>query len=152
MKQEQKYIVIGAAAIGLVYFGVLDPLLKFLGVKQSADTAALDTAASNPQSMWSPTLWKNTFNAKILTRAAAERLSRDIYDSFGMFNDCEECVISAFKQLSYRTQVSYLADIFYQLYGQDLISFIRGGNYPQDRLSDNDVQSINSFLQKLPLS
>lgn len=151
MQKNDRYILIGAGAVALVYFGVLNPLLKFLGVKDSQDTVSLDNESVNPVSYWSPLLWKQTPGAIILTTAAVEKMVTDIYNAFGLFNDCEECVTAVFKQLKFKTQVSYLSDYFYKKYGQDLLSYIRGGLYPQDRLSDKDVQLINEFLQKLPL-
>lgn len=151
MQKNDKIILIGAGAVALVYFGVLNPLFKYLGLKQSEETINLDNEAVNPLSFWSPNFWRTVSGAKILTSAAVENMATDIYNSFGLFNDCEECVISIFKQLNYKTQVSYLSDYFYKKYGFDLLSFLRGGNYPQDRLSDKDVNDINIFLSKLPL-
>ncbi len=151
-KKLQQQLIIAGAAAGLIYFGILDPLLKFLGIKTSADSAALDSAASNPNSFWSPQFWKNQRNAIIMTRSSAESIAKNVYDAFGAFNDNEEQAIGALKALHYQTQVSFLSDVFFQLYSMDLITFLRGGSWPQDRLSDSDVQDLNLYLSKLPVS
>jgi len=151
-KQLQKQLIIAGAAAGLLYFGVLDPLLKVLGIKKNADTVALDNAASNPDSFWSPLFWKGLRNPIIMTRSSAENIARTIYDAFGVFNDNEEQAVGALKNLKYQAQCSFLADVFFQMYGMDLITFLRGGSWPQDRLSDSDVADINSYISKLPVS
>jgi hypothetical protein len=151
-KTLQKQLIIGGTVAGLLYFGVLNPLLKWLGIKDDQDSTTLNNAASNPQSFWSPLFWKNQRSPIILTAASAEGIARTIYDSFGVFNDYEEQAIGALKSLHYQTQVSYLAEVFFKLYSMDLITFLRGGSWPQDRLSDSDVADLNSYLSKLPVS
>jgi hypothetical protein len=75
---------------------------------------------------------------------------QQILDSFGAFNDNEEQAIAVFHQLKTKANVSFLAEIFYRMTGQDLLTYLRGGIWPQDRLSDSDVNAINQFLSKLP--
>jgi len=151
LNQQEKIVLIGAAAVGVLYFGLLNPLLHFLGVKTSQDTVSLDQQATDPGSFWNPNFYKQISSPILLTRASGEALARSLYDCFGMFNDDEEQAKGIIKSLSFQTQLSYLADVFYQLYQQDLLSFLRGGNWPQDRLSDADVNELTKFVQKLPL-
>lgn len=152
MNQDKKILLIGAGAVALVYFGVLNPLLQFLGIKDTAQTRELDSAATAPDSFWNPNFWRSRSNAMLLRVADAERLAKEIWDAFGAFNDCEECVIGVFKSLRFQTQASFLAYTFQRMYGQDLLTFLRGGSWPQDRLSDADVSEINRFINNLPIS
>ena len=152
MTDNNKIILIGAGAVALIYFGVLNPILQALGIKTTVANRELDTASTDPGSPWSPAMYKRVQNARIMTRDSAAKLASELYNSFGVFNDCEECAIAVFKKLSFRTQVSFLAETFAQIYGQDMLTFIRGGAWPQDRLSDNDVKQLNDYIQKLPLS
>lgn len=152
LSSDKNKLLIAAGVVGLAYFGVLNPLLKWLGIKDSQDTKDLDTAAGNPNNFWSPLFWKNVTRPIILTRSSAENIARTIYDAMGVFNDNEEQAVGALKNLKYQTQVSFLAEVFFQMYSMDLITFLRGGSWPQDRLSDAEVADLNSYLQKLPVS
>lgn len=147
-KDVYPYLIIGGA---LAVTGVLKKILISLGVLDSKDSTDLDNAATNPGSFWNPAYYKN-FSSYTWTidRAGAETLTEQLKDAFGLFDDCEECAIAVFKQLKTRSQVSYLADVFYQMTGQDLLTFIRGGVWPNDRLSDAQVNEINIFLSHLP--
>jgi len=151
LDKQEKIVIAAAAAVGLVYFGVLNPLLKALGLKDSAETEQLNKEAETPLSVWSATLWQNTPGAVLIRQVDTNAYCKTIYDSFGAFNDCEECAIAVFKGLKYKTQVSWLAYQFAEIYGQDLLSFLRGGNWPQDRLSDTTVSELTAYLNKLPL-
>jgi len=149
--KDKKTIALVAAGAAVLYFGLLNPVLKALGIKDSGNTTALNSVASNPYSFWSPNFYKLQSGAVILTRASAESIAQKIRDSFGWLSDNADSVKAAFKSLTYQTQVSYLSDVFSQLYGEDLLSYIRGGSWPNDRLSDADVSEIDSFLSKLPV-
>ena len=151
LDKNEKLIILGALGIGVLYFGLLNPLLHFLGVKTSADSISLDQQAANPGSFWQPYFYKNISNPILLTRASAEALANEIYNSAGFWNDDEDKVKAIFKSLRFQTQVSFLSDIFYQLYGADLLSWLRGGLWPQDRFSDADISEITKFLSKLPV-
>jgi hypothetical protein len=151
IKQEKTILILGLAAIGLVYFGVLDPVLKFVGIKDDEETKKIDQVEVDPGTPWSINFWKNVPGATVLHRAYAVQLANTIYNSFGYFNDNEEQVKGAIKSLKFKTQLSFLAMVFYEIYNQDLLTFLRGGMWPQDRLSDNDLSELISFVNKLPL-
>lgn len=147
-----KYVTLG---IGLVVvgkaFGVLDKVLEALGFQDSAAKRHLDESAGNAASFWTPTFWQNSpTGALLLTSAAAEQDVSDIYSAIGWFNDDEDAVKGVFRRLKTQSQVSYLADYFEKKYHQDLLSFLRGGNWPQDRLSDADVNELDAFVSSLP--
>lgn len=150
-KDNKTFLVLGLAAIGLVYFGVLDPVLKFVGIKDDQETKNIDEVAINPGTPWSINFWKNVPGATVLTRAYAVQLANTIYNSFGYFNDNEEQAKGVIKSLKFQTQLSFLSMVFYEIYKEDLLTFLRGGWYPQDRLSDNDLSELISFINKLPL-
>jgi len=111
----------------------------------------LDQAAQDPTTFWNVNFWKKNVPATILTLSAAKNMADIIYNSFGAFDDNEEQAIGVFKSLKFQTQASFLSDIFSQTYKQDLLTFLRGGNWPKDRLSDAQVSEINSFIEKLPI-
>lgn len=142
------FVYFGGAIIGYI---VLRKLLIELHLIDSPETKVLDAASNDPTSFWNPNYYKQftTFTYSI-TRAEAEQLVRQIEDSFGPVNDCEECAIAVFHTLKTKAQVSYLSDIFYQQTSNDLLTYLRGGSWPEDRLSDTDVAGLQSFINNLP--
>lgn len=151
---ERLLIVGGVLLVGYVVYNVVQgakSLAEAVGFKDSADTKNLDDVAKNPYSFWSPNFYRQQGSgALLLTRAAAEEMAREVYDSFGWFDDDEERAIAVLKGLRSQTQVSFLSSVFGDLYQQDLLTFLRGGIYPKDRLSDADVNELNSYISRLP--
>lgn len=140
------YIVGGVIALSMV-----TKILQSLGIWDSRDTRDLDNAAQNPASFWNPGYWMNTQDyTYTIDMDTASQWAKEIYDSFGFFNDCEECVLAVFRRMRTKANASFLAYVFQQIYNMDLLSFLRGGMWPQDRLSDADVAVINNFVNKLP--
>lgn len=139
---------------GVIAFSVIKKLLEKLGVWDSADSKALDQASEDPNSWWNPGYWKtkpaNVTYTNPITSTTAKALAKKIYDSTGAFNDDEEAIKSVFSSLPSRAAGSFIADYFSQLYNQDLLKFLRGGYWPQDRLSDEDVNEINRYVFNLP--
>lgn len=144
-------VAIGGGVLG---FTLLKQLFEKLGIWDSADTKELNADSSNPLSPWSPIYWRNKpanvpFTYAITT-TTAQAYSKELYDAFGAFNDCEECAKAVIKRLRTKANLSFLADVFSTVYGQDLLSFLRGGYWPQDRLSDADVNELNQYVKNLP--
>lgn len=140
---------------GAIAFGVVKDILEFLGLWDSKDTKDLNNASTDPNSAWNPNYWKTIKPAGAswsyaITDTTARQWSSEIYNSFGPFNDCEECAIAVCKRCRTKANFSFLADIFQQTYGQDFLTFLRGGWWPQDRLSDADVNIINQYIEGLP--
>lgn len=141
------------AAGGVLLYFVYKTLVWW-GVLKSGDTINLDNAATNPNNFWNPNFYKTKpayvdWTAPI-TYNDAVNYAKQLYDAFGWVNDNEEQAIAVFKSFRAQSSVSYLADVFSQIYGQDLLTFLRGGSWPQDRLSDADVQTINAYISRLP--
>jgi hypothetical protein len=139
---------------GVLAFSFIEKILQALGLWKDQDEKELDDTAVNPDSWWSPNFWRSKpaneqWTFAIDTQTAID-WAADIWDSFGPFNDCEECAITVFKRCRTQSNASFLSDIFQQRYGQDLLTFLRGGWWPQDRLSDTDVNVINQYVNKLP--
>lgn len=144
-------VLIGGVVVVGSMLGAFKGLLELLGLKDTQDTKDLDATSQSAGNFWSPTFYQQAPSGSLLlTMAAAEEYSRQIYNAVGPFNDDEEAVIGVFKKLKTQSQVSFLADVFSTKYQSDLLSFIRGGNWPQDRLSDADVNTINKYILSLP--
>lgn len=149
---EKKDIeLIAIAGAGLIGFGFLRQLLEKLGIWDSKDTKDLNQTSTDPGSFWNPNYWRNfTSYSYAITQSTAAQWCKEIYDAFGAFNDCEECAITVFKRCRTKANASFLCYVFGLQYGQDLLTFLRGGWWPQDRLSDADVATINNYVKNLP--
>lgn len=139
---------------GVIGFVLLKQLLEFLGVWDSGETKQLDQSASDPNSFWNPTFWQ-TKPAYIqwtapLTEAQAKALAQNLYDYISWTGDKEEEIKAIFRGLRAQSSVSYISFVFNQMFQKDLLSFLRGGWWPFDGLSDADLFEINTFISKLP--
>lgn len=143
--------MIGVGVLGFTFF---KQLMEKLGIWDSKDNKELDEAAIDPNSAWSPTFWQNKPANEAwsyaITQSVANGYANEIYNAFGAFNDCEECAKAVIKRLRTKANLSFLAWCFSNVYGQDLLSFLRGGYWPQDRLSDADVNELNNYIKNLP--
>lgn len=151
-QQDIKNIMLATG--GIIGFALIKQLLEFLGIWTSREEQQLDNAATNPNSFWNPNFWR-TKPAYIewtapITDQEAQALAKQIYNSISVFNDNETAIKAIFRQFRAQSSVSYLAAWFAQLYNRDLLSFLRGGTWPMDGLSDADLNEINIFISKLP--
>lgn len=136
---------------GLIGLSIIRKILIALGIWEDPKSKKLDQASVDPNSAWSPAYWRRSQNySYTISEAQAKAYAEQIYDAFGMFNDNEEQAIDVFHKMRTKANVSFLADIFSQVYQQDLLTFLRGGVWPQDRLSDSDVTLINDYIANLP--
>lgn len=139
---------------GLIAFSVIKEILEGLGIWDSQDSKTLDNASTDPDSWWNPNFWKtkpsNIPYTNPITTTTARQLANTIYNSFSWYNDNEEQAISVFKSLPSRAAGSFLAEVFANDHGQDMLTFLRGGTWPQDRLSDADVNEVNRYVNNLP--
>ena len=149
VEDVKPYILIGGV---LVVTGLFKKLLTSLGVYDSAATVALDQAATNPKSFWNPTFWQqfSSFpNGSLTSQQAGEKLWA-IDNAFGTFSDDVSAVNAVFHSLTSQSELSYMAFVAQQIFKQDLLTYLRGTSWPNDRLSDSEVQAINTFISKLP--
>lgn len=151
-KIENKDLMTLALAGGLLLsFDLIKRFFEGIGIWKSADTKNIDAEETNPDSAFNPNFYKQYVNyTYAITGQQALDYAAQIYNAFGAFNDCEECVMNVFYALRTKSNVSFLADKFAQQYGQSLLPFLRGGWWPQDRLSDSDLNTILQYVSKLP--
>lgn len=122
-KKEIIEIVIGVIIIFLVYKVAKSMLQKLNLVADEKDEAAA-SLVEDKGNIFSPNYWKGKKGAKILTTNVARDMSKRIYNAAGTFNDNEEAVYGVFRQLTYKTQLSWLSYMFYKQYGEDLLQYI----------------------------
>lgn len=165
MKPDEKRTLLYIVG-GVIAFRILGPLLsgidnifEGLGISQSPAAASLDRAKSDPSSFWNAQYWQMISRrtpgglVKILTNAAAVKLWADLNKAFGYFNDDESAAIAAIKStIRYQTQLSYFSGWVAKNAGIDLISWLEGGTFPNDRLSAAEIDIITQYVKKLPVT
>jgi len=151
VEKIKPFLLIAGSVVG---FTLLQQLLQKLGIWKTTDERTLDAAATDVNSWWNPEFWKSkplsvSYTSPI-TLSTAQLYARQIYDSFNWLNDCEECAKAVFKRLPSQAAGSYVSFAFNTLFGMDLLDFLRGGVWPQDRLSSADINEINRYVLSLP--
>jgi hypothetical protein len=123
-------------AVG-VYFLVIKPILQKLGIEktpeQVKDEEEKKQASTNLESPFSPRFWKEELaikkEVKLLTTKAKTQFAAIIYAALnrGYLGDDVAAILGVFRQLKYKSQVSYLADFFEQKYQLDLYKTLDDG-------------------------
>lgn len=137
-------IVVGV----LAYFLVLRPILVKIGIIKSSEEIKQEdqtkTFASSTSSPFSPSYYKNApGGAKLVTRATAEAIAKQIDSAIGNLYDDENAVYSALRQLQYKTQLSFVADVMAQVYHEDLYTLL------VRNLSDKEMAVVNGIAANL---
>ncbi len=101
---------------------------------------------------FNPRYWTQVSGAKILTSAAAKDFINFIWDSKApslknKVSDDEQGVVSKFKTLGYKTQVSYLADQFFRAKGRDLYQFLE--SFMDNPVGHNYLEDLNQVVNNL---
>jgi hypothetical protein len=152
---DQKTILtIGAVGLGIyILYKPIKAIFDTFGITQSQTSQAVQQQqTSGSKSPFSPLYWKSIKNAKILTQANSIAKAKGIHDSINWLGNDYSRILAIFKTLSYKTQVSYLADKFAQMYKTDLLDYLKNGKsnfLVQNALNDNQVQTIIDFVNKL---
>lgn len=137
-----------AAGIGAVYFLIIRPVLQSVGVIKTKEEKQQEKQeqeyATGSNSPFNPAYYKQAGSGALLvTKAVALQLAKELYDAHGFFNDDEEQVYGALRQLKAKTQLSWVADVFYQQYKQDLYTYLRSF------LDDSEMKIVNGIATNL---
>lgn len=150
-----------------LFFGkpLLNMLAKFLGVKDSEEKIKVQSEALNDKSPFSTNFWHAYFYAggakpngrKPITNDLVKRtndLSIEIHKCFGILEDNEEGIVSAFAKFRSQCEVSLVATTFEQKYGKGFFDYLRTGVgvSPQNGLSETDLSKLILFVYKLPVA
>lgn len=121
--------------------------LGFIPSKSEAEINNLNTGIELKE-YTNPNFWKQTppsgYTSMIFTQPSTDTLVNKLWEAHGLFNDCEECIPAVLKQLSYKTQYSWLADNFQKKYNQDLTAYLK--NY----FSADELYSSWKHIDTLP--
>lgn len=144
--EREDVLLIGGGLVGLI---VVTKLIKILGL--GGDPSAGEQ--TNPLSPWKPEYWKQfSYFSYVINEAEATQLAKTIHGAFTLFQDDYNAVLSVFNRMKTKANVSYLSDIFSRIYKEDLLSFLGdgGGVLPWDGLSQDHMQTLINYVNKLP--
>ena len=148
LKTESILIVAG---VGLLVWAIYKPireLFNTFGITQSkTEQSVQKTQSSGIKSPFSPLYWKQFRNAKLLTIANATAKAKAIEESIGYIQLKPDYnrILAIFKTLQYKTQVSFLAQRFQELFKTDLLEYLRTGKsnrLVQNALNNNQLKTI----------
>lgn len=142
-----KKVAIWGTGITLTYLFIVRPIFQKIGIIKTQDEKDQEKQeqdySSSASSPFNPNFYKSVAGAQLVTKAVAQSIAQTLYDAHGFINDDEQAVYGALRQLSYKTQLSWVADVFYQQYQQDLYQYLR--NF----LDDSEMSIVNSIAANL---
>ncbi len=143
------YLGIGAVA----YFAIVIPFLESLNLmdtKEEKDAAKLQTETENAdlsKDYWNPNYTKQgagKYKVFLLTDSSSRSLAKRLMDASGVFNDDEEKIFAVFRELKYKTQISFLASVFTKMYSKDLYTWLKA------TLNQSELNTVLTITSKLP--
>jgi len=146
VKENSELLIKGGLVLGGGVFLIY--ILKSTGIIQSGAAKKAEAEkqkqiqqnATSINSPFNPNFYKNKLGASLITKAQAEQYADQIYDAVGYFTDDESTIYAVFRQLKAKTQVSWLAENFYRLYGEDLYNFLL------DSLNETEMTTVNQIV------
>jgi len=136
---------------GLLAFTAVKRILIAAGIAAGQGTQAASQLITDPNSYFKPSYYKRS-GGSLIRRADAERYARQIHSAFGIFQDDFNAIVAVFSRMPSKAAISFLADVFSQIYKEDLLTFLTngGGILPWDGLSDNQLKQLIALTNKLP--
>ena len=142
--------ILAVGGLALVFFGGR-AILQKLGIVETASdqAAAMETQAQMTQlstgNYFDPDYWRSGgAGTLIITLGAAQNYAAIIKNAKGILNDDEAAVYGVFQSLKTRSQVSFLAMVFFQQYGQSMLGFL------QSFLNESEMTTVAKITNKLP--
>lgn len=159
MTKEEQNLYVRIGVIVGAYFLIVKPILEKLGLSKTQEdlkfSQDLDIASTSMLSPFSPRYWteaKKPIN--IITVKALDNFIKTLYDAQNSFTgDDEAAIYNVFRQLKYKTQVSYLADAFQKKYKFDLLESLKNGQPGtiswRNGLNNEELQIIFNIVKNL---
>ena len=142
------YGVVVLTALGLVYFGIVKPILNKTGITDDADDRKGNRAEGRlgRRQVISPTLYKNNPSLATITSGRANQLASQIYEGKGVMWDDEDMGVGGITGAGTKVNVSRVADQFQKTYGRDAHAYLQG------YLETEDWTTIDNYIDKIPKS
>jgi hypothetical protein len=139
-------LIAGAGVFG--YFFIIDPLLKWAGLKDDKEDKENEAALNNlfNQAAWSPNFYRTNQPAGILyiTPSSADKIAKLIEDAWSIWGDDEEQVYGALRSIPDQVALSQVSASYLKLFRTDLITDIKS------RMSEAEELEVASIVNRLP--
>lgn len=142
-------VLVTIAVVVLVYLLVARPIMRRLGIIETKEDKERDKQAkqlgTSTNSPFSPRYWKDQKgeSVQLIPKATAEKLADQLNDAIGFFSDDENAVYGILRQLNYKTQLSWLADVFFEKYKMDMYQLL------SRNLGDEEMDVVNNIATQL---
>lgn len=142
------YGVVGIAVLAVAYFGIIKPILNAVGLtssKEDRETGNIQEDLTE-QAILSPLLYNQNKNKVTITSSKANTAAVNIYEAkwggtWGL-SDKEEMAVGAITSAGSLVNVSYIANVFQNLYKRDLYTYL------ESFLENDNWRAINDYLKK----
>lgn len=145
-----KWILLGSGVF-LIYKTLKGLGLIKTGAEAQAEAQEQQAESTNltiDQNTWTKIdFWKKApkgYTTLLMPVAGANYIAKQVWDSYGTFNDNEEQMQGALKMIRYKTQYSQVADRFVTIYKEDLTLFLKA------HFSATELFPVWDHLEKLP--
>jgi len=138
---------------GLLYFGLVRPILKRTGIIQSQEVIDKEkeiekNRGADKGNPWNPNYYKTAKTRDWLPWKTATALAAQIYDakapsSKNWFTDNEQSAIAAFNAIDTKKKLSLLSNAFQTKYQRDLYAYL------ESFVSKDDLIAINNKLRNI---
>jgi len=147
-------LMFGFPLLGKIKEAIFNILAKF-GLVNNKNDDAVDGAIANsgdPNSPWNPNFWRQYLGhyTNPMTNEQAQAICTQIWNAAGAFDDDEDAMIAAVKKCRTKGAVSFVCYWFSNMHAADLLTWFQGGVWPNDRLSNEDLSRIISYVNSLP--
>jgi hypothetical protein len=151
-------VVAGGVGIALyVVYKTIKSTTNALDITKSKEDKEVFREITSNKNPFSATYWKSfkSGNVKILKQAECERLKKIIVDSISRvpFMTNDSAIFSVFRNLQYKTQVSYFAEYFLKTEKIDLLTYIKYGYtffWGNTGITDSTSKAIITYVNNLP--
>lgn len=160
-KDNQQFIIYAAGGVALFFlikpiYNAMQSFFQGAGITKSPAQQRLNEMQGNPKSFWNAEFWKLLARqigkpVSAMTVSNMQKLWNELNVAFGYFNDDESAAIASFKKyIRYQTQLSFFSDWVQKNQNTDLLGWLQGNTYPNDRLSPDEIDIITQYVQNLP--
>jgi len=147
-------LVIGAVALGgYILYKPFKALFETLGIQKSeVEEKVTQQQSGGVKSPFSPLYWRQIKRAHLLTQAQAQAKAKVLHEAITLTGPKFDTILAIFKTLQYKTQVSFLADVFAKMYKTDLLDYLQNGKsnfLVHNALREDSLSTILQLVDKM---
>jgi hypothetical protein len=150
--ETAKYVVIGIVGvlvIGIVYFGIIKPILNAVGLTDDKDDRQGERAEEklNKNQVLGTKLYTENRDKVSITSAVASSGAAKIYGGRGVLYDNEEDAMGVLTSAMTQVNISYIAQKFQDLYGKSMATYLGDGYLELENWTEleNYIDKIKKF-------